>query len=119
MRRKRKIQTTGRRKRRKGDEIWLGGAKEKKDEGGMEGTLSLPCSHHRNLVAIIYTSLSIIAELKQADKYNSYSCILLNAKQPFYPAMYKYIFLLCTLIPGGYIHESYSLQYLNRVLSID
>jgi len=30
MRRKRKIQTTGRRKRRKGDEIWLGRAKEKK-----------------------------------------------------------------------------------------
>jgi len=47
MRRKRNIQTTGRRKRRKGDEIWLGGAKEKKDEGGKEGTLSLPCSHHR------------------------------------------------------------------------
>jgi len=47
MRRKRKIRTTERRKRRKGDEIWLGGAKEKKDEGVKEGTLSLPCSHHR------------------------------------------------------------------------
>jgi hypothetical protein len=34
MRRKMKIQTTGRRKRRKGDEIWLGGAKEKKMREG-------------------------------------------------------------------------------------